>query len=477
MAHGVFHFNTHQPSKLINKTEEPISTFYYLCIAMNGKASVSKELNAKHRKILEGLLKLPENRECADCKSKAPRWASVNLGIFICMQCSGIHRSLGVHISKVRSATLDTWLPDQIAFIQSMGNEKSNSYWEAELPPKYDRVGIENFIRAKYADKRWIQKYEKSKFPSPTREEKLSPMEPNSRINGGMGYKENIKQFREEKKIPQLILCTEISSAANHSSPKASTPVTRDQREEERKMESESVKPVSNSTNPPASTVNSTNSPASTVDYATELFNLLSVDSPSTFNHGQSFEAERKIQQTSGIEDLFADVQWITSHTTTADKPLQEVKKDNTNLFVKHQQQVSPSATQQQSFFTSAAAPAPAPLHYGFNATQFQGQNSRGGSLNGYGQVPGMTTNTMPMVLPQKYGQMGNITGTGIYSTPSNVYGSTTPVPAVKGVSPVGINGYPTRFSGPAGSIGAQQSGRDYDFSSLTQFQGMFAKK
>ncbi|GAV81202.1 ArfGap domain-containing protein [Cephalotus follicularis] len=90
--------------------------------------------------------------------SKAPRWASVNLGIFICMQCSGIHRSLGVHISKVRSTTLDTWLPEQIDYMQSMGNEKSNNYWEAELPSNFDRSEIDRFVHAKYEEKRWVPK-------------------------------------------------------------------------------------------------------------------------------------------------------------------------------------------------------------------------------------------------------------------------------------------------------------------------------
>ncbi|KAJ0106325.1 hypothetical protein Patl1_19331 [Pistacia atlantica] len=102
---------------------------------MNGKASVSKELDARHSKILEGLLKLPENRECADL---APRWASVNLGVFICMQCSGIHRSLGVHISKVRSTTLDTWLPEQVAFMQCK-NPSGLMYEEKRWAPKGER--------------------------------------------------------------------------------------------------------------------------------------------------------------------------------------------------------------------------------------------------------------------------------------------------------------------------------------------------
>lgn len=122
---------------------------------MNEKASVSKELNAQHAKVLLGLLKLPENKECADCKSKAPRWASINLGIFICMECSGIHRSLGVHISKVRSTTLDIWLPEQVAFMQAMGNQKSNDYWEADLPKEFHRDQIEKFIYAKYVNRRW----------------------------------------------------------------------------------------------------------------------------------------------------------------------------------------------------------------------------------------------------------------------------------------------------------------------------------
>lgn len=52
------------------------------------------------------------NSQCADCCSLKPTWASINLGIMLCIECSGIHRGLGVHISKVRSVQLDDWEPE-----------------------------------------------------------------------------------------------------------------------------------------------------------------------------------------------------------------------------------------------------------------------------------------------------------------------------------------------------------------------------
>jgi Arf-GAP/coiled-coil/ANK repeat/PH domain-containing protein len=78
------------------------------------------------------LSELPGNSACADCGMPRPDWASLNLGVLLCIQCSGIHRQLGVHVSKVRSVTLDVraWEPSVMEFFKRWGNEEANKRWE-----------------------------------------------------------------------------------------------------------------------------------------------------------------------------------------------------------------------------------------------------------------------------------------------------------------------------------------------------------
>ncbi|KAK2745138.1 hypothetical protein FQN57_004045 [Myotisia sp. PD_48] len=114
---------------------------------------------AQNDQTIRNLLKLNCNKVCADCKrNKHPRWASWNIGIFVCIRCSGIHRGMGTHISRVKSVDLDTWTDEQTQSVLKWGNARANTYWEAKLNPGHvpSEAKIENFIRTKYESRRWV---------------------------------------------------------------------------------------------------------------------------------------------------------------------------------------------------------------------------------------------------------------------------------------------------------------------------------
>uniref|UniRef100_A0A4W5NI41 Arf-GAP with coiled-coil, ANK repeat and PH domain-containing protein n=1 Tax=Hucho hucho TaxID=62062 RepID=A0A4W5NI41_9TELE len=122
-----------------------------------------KEKSLKGESALQRVMVIGGNACCCDCGQPDPRWASINLGITLCIQCSGIHRSLGVHFSKVRSLTLDSWEPELLKLMCELGNEVMNQIYEARREelgarkprPADPRQEIEAYIRAKYVDRQF----------------------------------------------------------------------------------------------------------------------------------------------------------------------------------------------------------------------------------------------------------------------------------------------------------------------------------
>nr|XP_056719519.1 arf-GAP with coiled-coil, ANK repeat and PH domain-containing protein 1 [Euleptes europaea] len=117
--------------------------------------------------VVDRVQRLEGNAQCCDCREPAPEWASINLGITLCIECSGIHRSLGVHFSKVRSLTLDSWEPELVKLMCELGNRVINQIYEArveEMNMKRPHSGCsrsekEAWIRAKYVEKKFITKF------------------------------------------------------------------------------------------------------------------------------------------------------------------------------------------------------------------------------------------------------------------------------------------------------------------------------
>uniref|UniRef100_A0A673Z476 Arf-GAP with coiled-coil, ANK repeat and PH domain-containing protein n=1 Tax=Salmo trutta TaxID=8032 RepID=A0A673Z476_SALTR len=131
-------------------------------------ANEPRERSMRGESILHRIQCLPGNEYCCDCGQADPRWASINLGILLCIECSGIHRSLGVHCSKVRSLTLDSWEPELLKLMCELGNSVINHIYEGACEeqglkkpgPSSSRQEKEAWIKSKYVEKKFLKKLE-----------------------------------------------------------------------------------------------------------------------------------------------------------------------------------------------------------------------------------------------------------------------------------------------------------------------------
>ncbi|XP_054847615.1 arf-GAP with GTPase, ANK repeat and PH domain-containing protein 3 isoform X3 [Eublepharis macularius] len=113
---------------------------------------------------LQSIRTVRGNSFCVDCDAPNPDWASLNLGALMCIECSGIHRNLGTHLSRVRSLDLDDWPLELVTVMTAIGNTLANSIWEGAME-NYPKPGPESCREEK---ERWIRaKYEQKLFLAP----------------------------------------------------------------------------------------------------------------------------------------------------------------------------------------------------------------------------------------------------------------------------------------------------------------------
>uniref|UniRef100_A0A3Q0R8D3 ArfGAP with GTPase domain, ankyrin repeat and PH domain 2 n=1 Tax=Amphilophus citrinellus TaxID=61819 RepID=A0A3Q0R8D3_AMPCI len=129
------------------------------CESGRNKARRSSQSEAV---ALQAIRNAKGNSQCVDCEAPNPTWASLNLGALICIECSGIHRNLGTHLSRVRSLDLDDWPGELTQVLAAIGNHMANSIWESctqgrtKPTPHATREERESWIRAKYEQRAFV---------------------------------------------------------------------------------------------------------------------------------------------------------------------------------------------------------------------------------------------------------------------------------------------------------------------------------
>ncbi|XP_040403116.1 arf-GAP with SH3 domain, ANK repeat and PH domain-containing protein 1 isoform X5 [Cygnus olor] len=147
-------------SVLTNSKEEALN------MAFRGEQSTGENsLEDLTKAIIDDIQRLPGNEVCCDCGSPDPTWLSTNLGILTCIECSGIHREMGVHISRIQSLELDKLGTSELLLAKNVGNNSFNDIMEGNLPspspkpsPSSDMTARKEFITAKYVDHKFSRK-------------------------------------------------------------------------------------------------------------------------------------------------------------------------------------------------------------------------------------------------------------------------------------------------------------------------------
>lgn len=124
--------------------------------SMLEKQSHRMSVHPEQQSVIDEIV--AQNDACADCGQAPAEWVSINIGCLLCIECSGIHRSLGVHVSKVRSLTLDSWeMPLLLLLRDHLGNAAVNAIWEHTVPPGWTKPSAGSshddkvkWVKAKY---------------------------------------------------------------------------------------------------------------------------------------------------------------------------------------------------------------------------------------------------------------------------------------------------------------------------------------
>lgn len=155
-----FEASTYEERELwVQAIESQIFASLQSCESIKNKSRLGSQSDAM---AIQSIRNVRGNSFCVDCDAPNPDWASLNLGALMCIECSGIHRNLGTHLSRVRSLDLDDWPVELSMVMTAIGNSMANSVWEGALDG-YSKPGSdstreekERWIRAKYEQKLFL---------------------------------------------------------------------------------------------------------------------------------------------------------------------------------------------------------------------------------------------------------------------------------------------------------------------------------